>query len=57
MFYMVLQLPAPGMNVIAAACVFKFQGQAQTRCDRQGVNVIAVASGRLDCTWSSGLFP
>ena len=51
-FCMVLQLPAPGTNVIARACTFNLPGQAQcmpwARCDRPGVNVIAPAFYRLD---------
>ena len=53
----VLQLPAPGKNVIAGACTLNMAGQAQGKMwspggirDRRGVHVIAVASGRLDWT-------
>ena len=48
-------------NVIAGACTFNLPGQTQVQmwspgrqCDGRGVNGIASASGRLDCTWSLG---
>ena len=50
-----LQFQAPGRNVYAAAYAFNLPAQAQDKvltqvgkCDRRGVYVYVIASGRLD---------